>query len=121
MNLKELALVKTMQSFENIGFMEWHARVLSVAEVKPKTIRKIAQETGLFQYHVRGVVQDLIGLQLVEYTRNGIQIGGDFDMLLQLVSICEGENCRKSFDYEAAFEVVAPRVLSLKKRFGFEV
>lgn len=120
MDLKEQALVVAIMRFEDIGFMEWHARVLSELTTTPQTIREVAQKTGLFQYHVRGVVQDLLGLQLIEYTRYGIQIIDEWDMLHQLVDCCEGLPKKKSRDYEAAFEVVLPHVIALKKQYNFE-
>lgn len=120
MNIRELVLIKAVSSFENIGFMEWHARVLNVLTPFPQSVREIARKTGLFHYHVRDLALDLLALQLVEYTRHGLQLSGDWEMLLQLVSCCEDEAIKKSFDYEAAFEVVSPRVMALEKRYTFE-
>ena len=100
--------------------MEWHARVLCELKSTPQSFAELSHRTGLFQYHVRGVVQDLLGLQLVEYTRYGIQLTGDWDMLFQLVECCEGQPKKKAFDYEAAFEVAIPRVIALRKQYYFE-
>ena len=121
MRLRELTLLQCMLQFENIGFMEWHARVLSSLELTPKSIKEIAREAGLFHYHVEAIVNDLIGLHLVEYTRKGIQIVNEFDLLHALVQLSE-DSPEKNFslDYEAAFEVVHPKVLALKRKFDFD-
>jgi hypothetical protein len=37
-------------------------------------------------------------------------------MLLQLVECCEGYPKKRSSDYEAAFEVVVPRVIALERK-----
>ncbi|MFH0969981.1 MAG: hypothetical protein V1776_00795 [Candidatus Diapherotrites archaeon] len=120
LSLKEQALVKCVHFFENIGFMEWHARVLNTLTTSPISMREIAQETGLFQYHVRGVVQDLLGLGLIEYTRYGLQLVDVEEMILSLVECCEGNRKRHTYDFEAAFEVISPRVVSLKQRYAFD-
>ncbi len=120
MNLKEHALVVAMMQFEDIGFMEWHCRILKELTTTPKTIRELAFKTGLFQYHVRGVALDLLGLGLIEHTRYGLQLVDEGEMLLQLVDCCEGTPKKKSADYEAAFEVVTPNVVALKKKYVFE-
>lgn len=120
LSLKETVLVQAMLQFEDIGFMEWHCRVLKTLTTTPQSVREVAFKTGLFQYHVRGVVQDLLGLGLIEYTRYGLQLRDEHEMLLQLVDCCEGSPKKKSFDYEAAFEVVVPRVMSLKRQYSFD-
>ncbi|MDP2666324.1 MAG: hypothetical protein Q8P05_02385 [Candidatus Diapherotrites archaeon] len=117
MNLKDLTLVKAVSRFESIGFMEWHARVLQVLLPTPLSLREIARQTGLFQYHVRGILQDLVGLQLVEYTREGVNLVDEEEMLGRLVACCESDDHQSIWDYEAAFEVVVPRVIALEKRF----
>ncbi len=116
MNLKGLALVKAVMVFESIGFMEWHARVLLELGQTPQSIGDLSRKTDLFHYHIRSVVDDLVGLNLVEYTRKGIQLVSDWDMLLQLVECCEGEWENPLFDYDAAYQVVIPSVVALKKR-----
>lgn len=120
MMLRDLVLVRAVFAFESIGFMEWHARVLRELSTTPLSVRDLAFRTGLFHYHVRGVLQDLLALQLIEYTRYGVQISSEWAMLLQLVECCEGDASKHSFDWEAAFEVSLPRVMSLKKRFDFD-
>lgn len=119
-SVKEQALFQCIQQFENLGFMEWHARVLRELTITPQTIKQLSRKTGLFHYHIEGVLADLLALQLIEYTRYGIQIVGDWEMLAQLVDSCEGDASKKSLDWEAAFEVVNPRVVSLKKVFRFD-
>jgi hypothetical protein len=120
LSLKETVFVQAMLQFEDIGFMEWHCRVLKTLTSTPQSVREVAFQTGLFQYHVRGVVQDLLGLGLIEYTRYGLQLKDEHEMLLQLVECCEEGPKKKSSDYEAAFEVVVPKVVALKKRHGME-
>lgn len=120
LSLKEAVLVQAMCQFEDIGFMEWHCRVLKTLTNTPQSVREVAFRTGLFQYHVRGVVQDLLGLGLIEYTRYGLQLVDEGTMLLQLVDCCEGSPKKKSSDYEAAFEVAVPKVVALKKKYDFE-
>jgi hypothetical protein len=119
MNLKEQALVKAVQEFESIGFMEWHARVLKELTVTPQSFSEISHKTGLFQYYLRGVMQDLLALQLVEYTRYGIQLSDEWGMLFQLVECCEGNPQKACYDWEAAFEVVTPKVVALKQKYKF--
>ncbi len=119
-SLKEQALFQCIAEFENIGFMEWHARVLRELNTTPQTIKQLSRKTGLFHYHIEGVLGDLLALQLIEYTRYGIQIKDEWTMLHQLVDSCEGDASKKSFDWEAAFEVVNPRVVALKKMYRFE-
>jgi hypothetical protein len=119
MNLKEQALVKAVSVFEDIGFMEWHARVLRELSVNPSSIKEISRRTGLFHYQIQGVLQDLLALQLIEYTRYGIQFNDEWLVMSQLVDCCEGHVERHSYDWEAAFEVSLPRVMSLKKKFDF--
>ena len=113
-------MFQCIAQFENIGFMEWHARVLRELNTTPQTIKQLSRKTGLFHYHIEGVLSDLLALQLIEYTRYGIQIVGDWEMLHHLVDSCEGDVSKKSFDWEAAFEVVNPRVVALKKKFWEE-
>lgn len=120
MNLKEQTIIKAVSVFENIGFMDWHARVLRELDAHPMAIKEISRRTGLFHYQIQGVLQDLLALQLIEYTRSGIQIVGEWDVLAQLVECCEGEGRKHSYDWEAAFEIAFPRVVSLKKKFDFE-
>ena len=117
-SLKEQSLIRAVHAFEDIGFMAWHARVLNELTKNPMTIREISRRTGLYQYHVVGVVQDLLGLQLVEYTRYGVQVVDHETMLLQLIDCCEGDRGKHAYDWEAAFEVVNPRVVALKKKWG---
>ena len=119
-NLKEQALVKAVSSFEDIGFMAWHARVLRELSTNPISVKEISRRTGLFHYQIQGVLQDLLALQLIEYTRYGIQFSDMESVFLQLVECCEGEGKKRSFDWEAAFEVSLPRVMSLKRRYGFD-
>jgi len=119
MMLRDLVLVKAVSAFENIGFMEWHARVLRELSTSPMPIKEISRRTGLFHYQIQGVLQDLLALQLIEYTRYGIQFRDAGEMFAQLVDCCEGHVERHSYDWEAAFEVVVPRVKSLKKQFDF--
>lgn len=118
-NLKEQALVKAVSSFENIGFMEWHARVLRELTTSPLSIKELSRRTGLFHYQIQGVLQDLLALQLIEYTRHGIQFADEWATFAQLVDCCEGQVERHSYDWEAAFEISLPRVMSLKKKFDF--
>lgn len=120
MNLKEQALVKAVSVFEDIGFMEWHARVLRELSVSPLSIKEISRRTGLFHYQISGVLQDLLALQLIEYTRHGIQFPDEWLVMSQLVDCCEGKGRKSSYDWEAAFEVSLPRVMSLKRRFDFD-
>ncbi len=120
MNLKELALVQAVSKFEDIGFMSWHARVLRELSVHPQPVKEIAQKTGLFHYHIQGVLQDLLALQLIEYTRKGIQLRGEWEMLVQLVDCCQGNPEKHVYDWEAAFEVVTPKVLALKRTMAFD-
>ena len=120
LSLKELALVQAMRQFEDIGFMEWHCRVLNELTTTPQSVREVAWRTGLFQYHVRGVVQDLLGLGLIEYTRYGLQLADEGDMLTRLVDCCESPADRVSEEYTAAFEMVLPKVVALKQRYSFE-
>lgn len=117
LTLKDFALVKAVSCFEGAGFMEWHARVLRILRPTPLPIKEIARRTGLFQYHVRSVVQDLVGLGLVEYTRYGINILEEWDLLHSLAACCESKGLRKTWDFEAAFEVSVPRVVALERRF----
>lgn len=117
MNVKEQALFKAVESFEDIGFMEWHARVLNALTISPQTLPEISRKTRVFHYHLKAVIQDLLALQLVEFTRRGIQLSGEWEMLYQLVSCCEDEGEKKSFDFEAAFAVAYPRVVALEKRY----
>ncbi len=120
LSLKDTVLVQAMLQFEDIGFMEWHCRVLKTLTTTPQSVREVAFKTGLFQYHVRGVVQDLLGLGLIEYTRYGLQLADEHAMLLQLVECCEGCPKKKSSDYEAAFEVAVPKVVALKRQYSFD-
>ena len=118
-NLKEQALVKAVSVFEDIGFMEWHARVLRELSVSPLSIKELSRRTGLFHYQISGVLQDLLALQLIEYTRYGIQFADEWATFAQLVDCCEGQGRKPSYDWEAAFEIALPRVMSLKKKFDF--
>ncbi len=118
LSLKECVLFQCVSQFENVGFMEWHARVLSVLSPSPQSLRVLARKTGLFQYHVRGIVQDLLGLGLIEYTRYGVQFKDPLEMIHRLVE-CAEEGELEARDFEAAFEVVTPRVLALKSRYNF--
>lgn len=120
MNLRDQVMVKAVSAFEGVGFMSWHARVLRELSVRPQTIREISRRTGLFHYQIHGVLQDLLALQLIEYTRAGIQISDDWVVLVQLVDCCEGRVGRHSYDWEAAFDIALPRVMSLKKKFDFD-
>ncbi len=120
MNLKDQALVIAIRAFENLGFMEWHARVLRELTVMPLPIKEVARRAGMYQYHVRGVLQDLLALQLIEYTRHGIQLVDDWEMLLQLVDCCEGNAKKHCYDWEAAFEISTPKVVALKKKYEFD-
>lgn len=120
LSLKDTVFVQAMLQFEDIGFMEWHCRVLKSLTTTPQSVREVASKTGLFQYHVRGVVQDLLGLGLIEYTRYGLQLADEHAMLLQLVECCEGCPKKKSSDYEAAFEVVVPKVVALKQLYSID-
>ncbi len=121
MKLKELVLLKAIHEFEDIGFMDWHARVLRELSVHPQTIKEISRKTGLFHYHINGVLQDLLALQLIEYTRKGISIRGEWEMLEQLTDCCQEKDIQKhTYDWEAAFEVVTPKVVALKKRIAFD-
>ncbi len=119
-NLKEQALVKAVSVFEDIGFMEWHARVLRELSTNPIPVKEISRRTGLFHYQISGVLQDLLALQLIEYTRYGIQFSDEWGAFAQLVDCCEGRVGRHSYDWEAAFEIALPRVMSLKKKFDFD-
>ncbi len=118
-NLKEQALVKAVSVFEDIGFMEWHARVLRELSTSPLSIKELSRRTGLFHYQISGVLQDLLALQLIEYTRYGIQFADEWSVFAQLVDCCEGKGRKSSYDWEAAFEISLPRVMSLKKKFDF--
>lgn len=118
-NLKEQALVKAVSVFEDIGFMEWHARVLRELSTNPLSIKELSRRTGLFHYQISGVLQDLLALQLIEYTRYGIQFADEWSVFAQLVDCCEGKGRKSSYDWEAAFEISLPRVMSLKKKFDF--
>jgi hypothetical protein len=120
MNLKDQAMVKAISVFEDIGFMSWHARVLRELSTCPLPIREISRRSGLFHYQIQGVLQDLLALQLIEYTRVGIQISDEWSVLVQLVDCCEGSGPKPSYDWEAAFEISLPRVMSLKKKFDFD-
>ena len=120
MNLKEKTLFEAVQAFESIGFTSQHARVLLALKASPQSIREVAQQSNLFQYDVRACVQDLLGLDLIAYTRQGVQVMDDWEMLHRLAELCEECNQKKAMEFEAAFEVVHPKVVALKKHWGFE-
>lgn len=117
--MREQALFRAVASFEDIGFMEWHARVLRELSTSPLSIKELSRRTGLFHYQISGVLQDLLALQLIEYTRYGIQFADEWIVFAQLVDCCEGKGRKSSHDWEAAFEVSLPRVMSLKRKFDF--
>ncbi len=119
-DIRDQALFKAVSVFEDIGFMEWHARVLRELSTSPLPIKEISRRTGLFHYQIQGVLQDLLALQLIEYTRYGIQFVDEWTAFAQLVDCCEGQGRKPSYDWEAAFEIAVPRVVSLKKKFDFE-
>ncbi|QQR92495.1 MAG: hypothetical protein IPJ89_05105 [Candidatus Iainarchaeum archaeon] len=120
MNLKEKALFEAVQAFESIGFTSLHARVLLTLKESPLSIREVARQSNLFQYDVRATVQDLLGLDLIEYTRKGVQVADEWEMLQRLMELCEDCNQKKAVEFEAAFEVVHPKVIALKKHWDFE-
>lgn len=120
MNLKERAIFEVVQSFESIGFTSTHARVLLSLKETPQSVREIAHASHLFQYDVRSTIQDLLGLELIEYTRQGVQIKGEWEMLLHLAELSEECYQKKAIEFEAAFEVVHPKVVALKKHWNFE-
>ncbi len=119
MNLKEKALFEAVASFEPIGFTSTHARVLLALKETPQSVREVAQVSNLFQYDVRSTVQDLLGLDLIEYTREGIQVQSEWEMLLRLAELCESCDQKKALEFEAAFEVAHPRVMALKRHWDF--
>jgi hypothetical protein len=119
MNLKEKALFEAVAAFEPIGFTSTHARVLLVLKEIPQSVREVAQNSHLFQYEVRSVVQDLLGLDLIEYTRNGIQVKSEWEMLHRLAELCDDCHQKKAVEFEAAFEVAHPRVMALKRHWDF--
>lgn len=120
MNLKEKALWVAARQFECIGFTSAHARVLRALSEVPQSMGEVAKKTGLFQYCVRETAQDLLGLDLIGFTRNGIHIYGEWEMLERLTQLCEECKEKDPMEFEAAFDVVHPKVIALKKKWDFE-